>query len=88
MSSLVESTIVWIREFKETRIRLATIHVDEWEEVVMEEGDKVILPDGRTGYIIEVFGKGEAYLVEFATPDGPHRYDNAFYKPEELKPAD
>lgn len=54
----------------------------------MEEGDKVILPDGRIGYIIHVFKEGEAYLVEFATPDGPHRYDNDVYKPEELKLAD
>lgn len=54
----------------------------------MVEGDKVVLPDGRFGYVIEVLGQGEAYLVEFETPAGPHRYDHDVYKLEELRPAD
>ncbi len=54
----------------------------------MEEGDKVILPDGRVGYIIDVLAEGEAYLVEFETPGGPSRYDFDEYEPEELRPAD
>lgn len=81
-------TVGWILDPEVARIRPAAVYVSEWGGAAMEEGDKVILPDGRTGYIIHVFKEGEAYLVEFATPDGPHRYDNDVYKPEELKPAD
>ncbi len=54
----------------------------------MKEFDKVILPDGRTGAILEVFNDGEAYLVEFETPEGPHRYDDEVYKASELRPAE
>ncbi len=54
----------------------------------MEEGDKVVLPDGRPGYIIEVLKQGEAYLVEFETPGGPSRYDNDVFKTEELSLVD
>lgn len=54
----------------------------------MEEGDKVVLPDGRFGYVIEVLGQGEAYLVEFETPGGSHRYGDDIYKLEELTLAD
>ncbi len=53
----------------------------------MRELDKVILPDGRTGYILEVFDNGEAYLVEFETPNGPDKYGDAVFKPDELRPA-
>ncbi len=53
----------------------------------MDELDKVILPDGRVGYILEVFNEGEAYLVEYATPDGPDEYGDAVFKPEELSKA-
>lgn len=54
----------------------------------MKEFDKVILPDGRTGAILEVFNDGEAYLVEFETPEGPHRYDDEVYKASELRPVE
>ena len=42
----------------------------------IEQYDKVELKDGRQGYVIEVFEEGVAYLFEFETPDGPHRYDD------------
>lgn len=51
----------------------------------MKEFDKVMLPDGRTGTILEVFNDGEAYLVEFKTPEGPHRYDDEVYEASELR---
>ncbi|WP_417142357.1 hypothetical protein [Raoultibacter massiliensis] len=54
----------------------------------MEEFDRVIMPDGRIGAVLEVFNDGEAYLVEFETPDGPHCYDDDVFRAEELKPAE
>lgn len=53
----------------------------------MKELDKVILPDGRIGYILEVLNDGEAYLVEFESPAGPDKYDDAVFKHDELGPA-
>lgn len=53
----------------------------------MKELDKVLLPDGRIGYILEVFNDGEAYLVEFETPTGPDKYGDAVFKHDELSPA-
>ena len=37
------------------------------------------LKDGRMGTLIEVFGD-EAFLFEWATPDGEHEYDYEFIK--------
>lgn len=51
----------------------------------MKEYDKVIVPDGRVGHIIEFFENGDC-LVEFETPDGPHRYDDEFFMAEDVKP--
>ncbi len=53
----------------------------------MKEYDEVTVPDGRTGHIIELFENGDC-LVEFETPDGPHRYDDELFKAGEVKPAD
>lgn len=53
----------------------------------MNELDKVILPDERVGYILEAFNGDEAYLVEYAMPDGPDEYGDAVFKPEELSKA-
>lgn len=44
----------------------------------MKELDEVRLKDGRTGFILEVLGGGREYLIEFATPDGEHAYDQEF----------
>ena len=52
----------------------------------MKEYDEVTVLDGRTGHIIEVFENGDC-LVEFETPDGPHRYEDEFFKADEIKAA-
>lgn len=51
----------------------------------MKEYDKVIVPDGRVGHIIEHFENGDC-LVEFETPDGPHRYEDEFFMAKDIKP--
>lgn len=48
----------------------------------MKEFDEVKLRDGRTGFIIDVYDDG--YQVEFATPDGPHAYDDEFVPSEDI----
>lgn len=40
-----------------------------------QEGQRIELEDGTVGTIIEVFGDGVDYLIEMATPNGPHAYD-------------
>lgn len=52
----------------------------------MKEFEKVVLSDGRTGHILEVLNGGEAYLVEFETPDGPDRYDDAVFEAKDVRP--
>lgn len=52
----------------------------------MKEFDAVVVPDGRAGRIIELFANGDC-LVEFATPEGPHRYDDEFFEAGEVRPA-
>lgn len=42
----------------------------------MKDFDKVKVADGRVGYVIDVYEDG--CQVEFATPDGPHAYDDEF----------
>ncbi|WP_288735896.1 hypothetical protein [uncultured Enorma sp.] len=54
----------------------------------MKELDKVTLSDGRTGYILEVFNDGEAYLIEFETPEGSDRYDDAVFEAKDVRPAE
>lgn len=54
----------------------------------MKELDKVVLPDGRTGHVLEALDDGEAYLVEFETPDGPDRYDDAVFEAKDVRPAE
>lgn len=49
---------------------------------MFEELDRVELKDGRIGCILEVFE--DAYLIEFATPDGPHAYDDEFVPFEDV----
>lgn len=48
--------------------------------------DKVAIPGDRVGTILEVFNDGEAYLVEFETPNGPHRYDDDVFEAGEVEP--
>ena len=43
----------------------------------LRELDCVELKDGRMGTLIEVFGD-EAFLFEWATPDGEREYDYEF----------
>ena len=50
----------------------------------MKEYDDVTVPDGRIGHIIELFDNGDC-LVEFETPNGPHRYDDEFFKASEVE---
>ena len=52
----------------------------------MKEIEKVDLSDCRTGHILEVLNGGEAYLVEFETPDGPDRYDDAVFEAKDVRP--
>lgn len=39
------------------------------------ELDRVRLKDGRDGFIVYVLEAGVAYLFEYATPHGRHRYE-------------
>ena len=49
------------------------------------ELDRVILIDGTIVDIALVFGDGEAYQVEYATPDGEHAYEDRTVKPDEIE---
>lgn len=53
----------------------------------MKEHDKVIVPDGRTGRVIELFENGDC-LVEFETQDGAHRYEDEFFEAKDVRPAE
>lgn len=53
----------------------------------MREGDRVVLPDGKVGSVIEAFEDGFC-LVEFPTPDGPHRYDDDVFGPDDMEPVE
>lgn len=56
----------------------------------MKENDKVRLPNGRVGTILEVFVVDDRtdYLVEFETPEGPHVYDNEFFSASDCTPVE
>ena len=43
-----------------------------------EELDKVVLADGRTAHVLEVFNGGEGYLVDIPTPDGESAFAQEF----------
>lgn len=45
--------------------------MDDWEVIVLvKELDVVRLRDGHTATVLEVFGAGDAYLVEIADKKG------------------
>ena len=59
------------REFEVVRLRAPATSID---------GD--LLPIGARGTIVHVHGSGEAYIVEFATPD----WTVADVRPDALEP--
>ncbi|WP_286084024.1 hypothetical protein [Parabacteroides goldsteinii] len=48
----------------------------------INEFDKVLLKDGRTASVVEIFGDGEAYLVDVDLPD--NEWDTIDVKPEDI----
>ncbi len=52
--------------------------------MTFEEYDYVMLKDGALGCLIEDFGDG-AYLFEFPTPNGEHRYDDRVIHEDEIE---
>ena len=50
----------------------------------MKEYDEVSVPDGRKGRIIELFENGDC-LVEFETPEEPHKYDDELFEAKDGK---
>ncbi len=55
---------------------------------MFHEFDRVVLPDGRVGVVVEVFNGGEAYEVEYVPDDGLWEEDPKPYKAHELKPVE
>lgn len=49
----------------------------------IKEFDKILLKDGRTGYVVEIFGNDEAYLVDVDISDD--EWDTIDVKPEDIE---
>lgn len=49
----------------------------------IEEFDKIMLKDGRTGYIVEILEENVAYLMDVDLPD--NEYDTIGVKYEDIK---
>lgn len=49
----------------------------------IDEFDKVLLKDGKTGYVVELFGNNEAYLVDVDLLDD--EWDTVAVKPEDIE---
>lgn len=47
------------------------------------EFDKVLLKDGMTGYVVEIFGNNEVYLVDVDLPDD--EWDTIDVKPGDIE---
>lgn len=52
--------------------------------VMFKMFDRVLLANGLEADVLEVFGDGDAYLVEWATPGGPHRYEDDVVGPDAI----
>ena len=74
----------WIRDEDTGKMRMTTIFVDE--QKAMKEYGEVSVPDDRKGRIFELFENGDC-LVEFETPEGPHKYDDEPFEAKAVKPA-
>lgn len=72
----------WIRDEDTGKMRMTTIFVDE--QKAMKEYGEVSVPDDRKGRIFELFENGDS-LVEFETPEGPHKYDDEPFETKDVK---
>lgn len=54
------------------------------ERTDIEQYDAVLLDDGTIGYVIEIFGDGNAYMVEYPKPDRRDPYGDVIITREHI----
>ena len=74
---------VWFKRVWSWRWSYENAVYKEWRvKMKINEFDKVLLKDGRTASVVEIFGDGEAYLVDVDLPD--NEWDTIDVKPEDI----